>query len=252
MLTLKPLRCGRAFTLTLIVVVSLACGIAQDQFDCENATAHLAECCPGFDATAIYCSSDSSGCSTTYPLLDVPDSDCIRNESCEDLVSTGVCGRIGALGGTMPTSAVPNAPLCGPNAPPFVPGECGACDGGTGGAVGGDEPGSFIACMGTADCAPGEVCCLEVNATISTICSLSPCGTAPQLCRESSDCAAGETCQTMGGGISVGGVVTVMGVCQPAGPPAPPDAALESADVAANASDASDEESEQSPPVGDR
>ena len=77
-----------------IVLGALACGsIREDQLECEEAVTKLEGCCSDFNASPIQCVY-TSGCEdTTYPDLDIPTSDCIRGESCAEIVSTGVCGR---------------------------------------------------------------------------------------------------------------------------------------------------------------
>lgn len=199
--TMKPLRCSRGFTLALLVAVLLACGIRQDEFDCENAAAHLQECCPGFDATSIECTY-SPYCTTTYPAIDVADSDCIRSESCEALIGSGVCGRAGTLAGTASTATSAASPICGPNAPPFVPSvEAGGPPPPPG------PPGISIACTGSGDCARGEVCCGNLGSlggsSASTACAFAPCASGLQLCLTASECAPGRTCAAPVGGVSL-------------------------------------------------
>jgi hypothetical protein len=209
MLTKKPFRCSRGFTLALFVGVLLACGIRQDEFDCENAVAHLAECCPGFSPTTIECTY-SPYCTTTYPEIDIADSDCIRNESCEDLVGTGVCGRVEELPANMAsTSAVSASPVCGPGAAPYVaPAQEDA-----GGAS--EDSGFSILCLSASDCAGGQACCVDLSTT-SSACGFAPCPSGFQLCATSAECAVGLSCvpvvmgvmacgtQVDGGGVSFG------------------------------------------------
>jgi hypothetical protein len=208
MLTKKPFRCGRAFTLSLLVGVLLACGIRQDEFDCENAAAHLQECCSGFSATMIECTY-SPYCTTTYPEIDIADSDCIRNESCEDLIGTGVCGRALQLPpNAAPASPVSSSPLCGPG--PFVPAPAEDA-----GAVA--DGGFSLACLSALDCAGGEACCVDLS-TPSSVCGFAPCPSGFQLCATSAECAVGQACGPVlsgvmacgtpvdGGGVSFGGL----------------------------------------------
>jgi hypothetical protein len=79
-----------------MALVGPACsGIREDEFDCESAVAHLADCCPGFHAALVYCTYQApEGCSSgVYPDLSLGQSACIRAESCEALVSSDVCAR---------------------------------------------------------------------------------------------------------------------------------------------------------------
>jgi hypothetical protein len=84
------------------LAVGLACGgIQQVEIDCEEAVAYLTTCCPGFDANALGCASSQNtttdGCdtttTTTYPALTSSEVSCIRGETCEALVASGVCAR---------------------------------------------------------------------------------------------------------------------------------------------------------------
>jgi len=131
-------RCSRAFTLSLVVALLLACGVRQDEFDCENAAAHLQECCAGFSATRISCTYSSAGCSTTYPEINIADADCIRGESCEELVATGVCGRVQNPGTNTAIDGATSAMLCGPGATFWSPdaSDDAGGDGGAGIAIG--------------------------------------------------------------------------------------------------------------------
>ncbi len=79
----------------------------EDVFRCEEAIAHLEECCPRF-TTPVACkhyeyTSERSGCessdrygSSTDPGLNLDESKCIQALSCQELVSRGVCSRVAA------------------------------------------------------------------------------------------------------------------------------------------------------------
>jgi hypothetical protein len=73
--------------------------VGEDVLNCEEAVAHLAECCPKFDASLVRCVHyESEGCdpdrsSNRYPALDVGQSRCVRAASCDVLRSNGVCAR---------------------------------------------------------------------------------------------------------------------------------------------------------------
>jgi hypothetical protein len=76
------------------VFIALACGnIREDELECEEAVAKLDSCCSNFDSSPIQCTFQSDCSSTTYPDLDEPTSRCIRDESCDVIVGTGVCAR---------------------------------------------------------------------------------------------------------------------------------------------------------------
>jgi hypothetical protein len=90
----------RVLCAALLLQVALACGgIREDELSCEDATAHLAACCPGLAAAQISCTyvpPQSDGCYGTpanYPGIGIAASTCIREESCAQLQSSGVCDR---------------------------------------------------------------------------------------------------------------------------------------------------------------
>ncbi len=171
----------------VLVGVMLACGIRHDEFDCENAVAHLAQCCPGFDARTVQCSY-SSGCSTYYPALDPAQSDCIRGASCETLVAEGVCERAAQLQNA-PGSATElnSASICPPGPLP---------DAGVDASGGNDAPGLIVGCTAASQCTAGEICCVTYAAlpTVVVSCSPAPCATGLQVCATSAECVGGKTC----------------------------------------------------------
>ena len=74
----------------------------EDVIQCEEAIARLERCCPDFDPSRVICnyyySYDTSACGPTTeqsvrPALELGESRCIRDTSCDQLVATGVCGR---------------------------------------------------------------------------------------------------------------------------------------------------------------
>lgn len=90
---MKARRPWAGFAAALFIGAPLACGdMKQDELDCEEAVAHLQDCCPGFDARRIEC-LHSDGCTPERPAISIPQSQCIRGENCGELVSSGVCGR---------------------------------------------------------------------------------------------------------------------------------------------------------------
>jgi hypothetical protein len=64
-------------------------GIDQVEFSCEEAAAHLQECCPAFDPHSLYC--HSGGCGTPTIDLTQSQSDCILGATCDDLRTSGTC-----------------------------------------------------------------------------------------------------------------------------------------------------------------
>jgi hypothetical protein len=74
----------------------------EDVIQCEEAIARLSNCCPGFDGSRVLCnyyySFDNSGCGPAQtehvnPALNLSESQCVRDTSCEDLVGNDVCKR---------------------------------------------------------------------------------------------------------------------------------------------------------------
>lgn len=63
-------------------------GIDRDEYDCEQAVAHLNDCCPSFDPARLSC---ARGCDGAGPDLTVDQSACIIGAHCDKLVSSGVC-----------------------------------------------------------------------------------------------------------------------------------------------------------------
>ncbi len=77
----------------LTALLTLTCGIREDELRCEEAVAHLVDCCPGFDAQQVDCYFVESGCDVAYPVLDIEESRCIAGKPCADVVSSGICSR---------------------------------------------------------------------------------------------------------------------------------------------------------------
>ncbi len=105
----RSLRRSSAFLVGAFVTLVIACGqgeedddqFREDTLTCEEALAHLQECCPAFDPAAVACRhyyASNSGCGTSTenreePAFDLSESRCIRNRSCADLVGDNVCPR---------------------------------------------------------------------------------------------------------------------------------------------------------------
>lgn len=77
----------------LTALLTLTCGIREDELRCEEAVAHLVDCCPGFDPKKVDCYFVSGGCDVAYPVLDIQESRCISAMRCEEVVSAGICSR---------------------------------------------------------------------------------------------------------------------------------------------------------------
>jgi len=74
----------------------------EDVIQCEEAVARLEKCCPDFDGSRVLCnyyySFDTGICQPTttqsiQPALNLSESQCVRDTSCDDLVVKNVCRR---------------------------------------------------------------------------------------------------------------------------------------------------------------
>ena len=72
----------------------LAQGFREDEVQCEEMAAHLAECCDNVDANAIDCEYFEGCMSESYPSVTVDESRCIREKSCEQVREQGICERV--------------------------------------------------------------------------------------------------------------------------------------------------------------
>jgi hypothetical protein len=88
--------------LLFAVGAGFACGsnLTEAELDCEDAMAHLGNCCLGFDPQRFQCADEPNGCRPgvgVSPAFDLATSECIRGESCSELVQSGVCTRAQAF-----------------------------------------------------------------------------------------------------------------------------------------------------------
>jgi hypothetical protein len=112
----------RSALIAAAVFIALACGnIREDELECEEAVSKLDSCCPSFDSSPIQCNYQSDCGSTTYPDLDETTSRCIRDESCDVIVASGVCGRALKAHPTNSSSTDDGADAAGN---PATPGVC--------------------------------------------------------------------------------------------------------------------------------
>lgn len=69
----------------------------EDELECEQAIAHLVDCCPDFPAGSVQCVYDE-GCGTvTETALSVAESRCIERKSCDDVRASGLCEKVKGL-----------------------------------------------------------------------------------------------------------------------------------------------------------
>jgi hypothetical protein len=88
------------------ILLAQCTGISHSETACQEAVALLQDCCPPFDATRVRCSpspastSSCAGAVVTTPAapatLSQSDIECILQNSCNALVSHGVCSRLEA------------------------------------------------------------------------------------------------------------------------------------------------------------
>jgi hypothetical protein len=82
----------------IVVLLSLgvrrapAPGLREDEVQCEEARAHLEECCPAYEGNLTCHFVDPGSCQEpTYPDLDPDESRVMRSLSCNDVVLRGLC-----------------------------------------------------------------------------------------------------------------------------------------------------------------
>jgi len=77
-------------------------GFEKGEILCEEAVAHMDECCPDFMAAAYNC-DNFVGCGTSSPPDITPSlSECIRNLTCDEVVANGWCETTVIPAGTCP------------------------------------------------------------------------------------------------------------------------------------------------------
>ncbi len=62
--------------------------VTQSEIDCEQAVAHLANCCPGFPTSQFHCIQKA--CEAT-PDFTVSESQCIVQQDCDAIRAAGWC-----------------------------------------------------------------------------------------------------------------------------------------------------------------
>jgi hypothetical protein len=82
----------------VVVAVSLSCGeIREGEMLCEEAVSRLDECCPEIDPRRLNCVYQD-GCGTELrPIFTMKASNCLRDDSCEDLQGRGICDGLKQL-----------------------------------------------------------------------------------------------------------------------------------------------------------
>lgn len=77
----------------LLAVAFAFCGFTEEAVLCEEAAAHLSECCPSFEPTFLRCETPSfpTGCAEVDAKTE--ESRCIVKRSCAELRADGTCDR---------------------------------------------------------------------------------------------------------------------------------------------------------------
>jgi len=87
-------RASSVAVLTCLVLAAYACGeIRPDEIECEEAVTHLSHCCPEVDARGWNCQYQTTCGETLRPSFSIKTSQCIRNDTCEQLAASGTCAR---------------------------------------------------------------------------------------------------------------------------------------------------------------
>ena len=103
-------RRGRWRTALLAVGAVLALGqcygLREDELRCEEAVAHLIDCCPGFDRASVSCLYTTT-CGVRYPELTIEESRCVAGAKCADILAGAICDRVAKKSGRGGPSVCP-------------------------------------------------------------------------------------------------------------------------------------------------
>jgi hypothetical protein len=90
-------RFGRATVLAALAFAELGFGtIYEDELECEQATAHLLDCCPDLDPHTIVCRHPEA-CETNEESFTIEESQCIEEASCDAVREAKLCELAPAL-----------------------------------------------------------------------------------------------------------------------------------------------------------
>ena len=86
----------RVAALLAVLGMSVRCyGIREDELWCEEAVAHVDECCPGFSTQSVACryhhETTCYGELYTYPDFSLDTSNVFLSKSCRQLEDEGIC-----------------------------------------------------------------------------------------------------------------------------------------------------------------
>jgi hypothetical protein len=79
-----------------LLALFFACGdpMVGQELECEEAVSHLAHCCSASRTSGISCIYEPGCDSGTNPDISQAQSTCLRNKTCSELVSEGVCASL--------------------------------------------------------------------------------------------------------------------------------------------------------------
>lgn len=82
---------GTALVVLLLTGAESAAGFREDEVQCEEAYAHLLECCDEYSSN-LRCFYSQPGCDgATYPDLDVAESRAVQRMSCSEIRASEYC-----------------------------------------------------------------------------------------------------------------------------------------------------------------
>ena len=79
-------RTGLAFAASFSFAAAGCSSITRDELRCEEAVAHILECCPAVASSPVECVGTGG-----LPFVSFPNVDCLVDPPCPDLQARGVC-----------------------------------------------------------------------------------------------------------------------------------------------------------------
>lgn len=84
---------------------AVTCSFRVDDLHCEEAAAHLTECCPELESYVLDCSGERQACESEPTItFTQQESDCLLERDCDTLARDRVCERF--------VTRAPGEPLC--------------------------------------------------------------------------------------------------------------------------------------------
>lgn len=88
---------GLALALSAFASFGFSGGLREDELECEQAVAHLADCCPDLDPAEISCTYVEGCDSSELTTFSVSESQCIEDLGCDDIRARDLCARVRSL-----------------------------------------------------------------------------------------------------------------------------------------------------------